>query len=401
MERIKGNWTAKYSIIQALYWMSFCAIFSYSSVYLLDKGFSNTEIGLVIGISGGISALLQPLAGELADKSQHISLHSLVSLLCLLMLFMGAGLLAVSEIPVLTVLCYGMLIIFLQVLTPLVYSLGMACANSGRSLNFGLSRGIGSLCFAGISSILGVLVVVKGTAVIPIAIMVCYVGLFLGVTWFRYQEVQKPEKKMKEASASPDGFFKRYHRFGALIAGSILVFVSHNMINNFVFQIMESKGGDSASMGTVMGLAAACELPTMLCFVWMVKKVSSGTWLRVSGLFFALKALGTLLAPNTATMYLVQLLQMFGFALFVVASVYYVNQMMEERDRVKGQAYMTVTNTLGGVLGSLCGGALIDAMGVHTMLLLSTIVAVAGMIIMWVATNPRRAGKSNELVRQE
>ena len=51
MENGRQSKTAQYALIQALYWMSFCMIFAYASVYLLDRGFSNTAIGLLIGIS--------------------------------------------------------------------------------------------------------------------------------------------------------------------------------------------------------------------------------------------------------------------------------------------------------------------------------------------------------------
>jgi len=167
-----------------------------------------------------------------------------------------------------------------------------------------------------------------------------------------------------------------------LLLGAILVFVSHNMLNNFAFQIMESKGGGSSAMGTAIALAAASELPTMFLFGWMVTKVRCDVWLKISGLFFLIKAAATVLVRDVAGMYLIQGLQMFGFALFVVASVYYVNMIMKDKDRTKGQAFMTMTNTLGGVLGSACGGALIDGFGIHTMLLVSTGVAAVGMALM-------------------
>ena len=59
----------------------------------------------------------------------------------------------------------------------------------------------------------------------------------------------------------------------------------------------------------------------------------------------------------------------------------YVNSVMEEQDAIKGQAYMTMTYTLGSVLGALIGGALIDAVGVNTTLVFATVAAAVGMMI--------------------
>lgn len=386
--------TARYAVVQAMYWMSFCMVFSYSSVYLLDKGFTNTEIGLLIGIAGTISAILQPLVGGMADRGKRITLRIWIILIGGLMLLMAASLLVIPNNPILISGFFCGLIVFLQVLTPLVYSLGMVCVNQGKSLNFGLARGIGSLSFAGISYVAGILVAATSTIVIPALIAGIY-GLFMvAVFCFRYDGMKdrKEDYDVIETSTVQEDktpFFARYHRFFALLVGAILVFTSHNMINNFAFQIMASKGGGSEAMGTVMALAAVSELPTMFVFSWMVKKAKSGTWLKVSGVFFSIKAVATLLVGSIGGMYLIQGLQMFGFALFVVASVYYVNSIMEEKDRVKGQAYMTMTNTLGSVLGSLLGGILIDLFEIPSMLFVSAVAAVTGMIIMAISTGKK------------
>lgn len=410
MENGRQSKTAQYALIQGLYWMSFCMIFAYASVYLLDRGFSNTAIGLLIGISGTISAILQPVIGGMAGRGPgKVPLKRMIMFGCSLMLLAGLGLMLVSGNQVLTVVLYGTAVTFLQVLTSLVYSLGMGCINRGERLDFGLARGIGSLAYAGISYVAGFLVVSVGTELIPASIAVLYGLMLAAVFFFRSGEGTVPGSgKMAVTSAGKtaegtvghtdgsagggqanDGkmqqeatFFKRYPRFFALLLGATLVFVSHNMLNNFAFQVMESKGGGSSAMGTAIALAAASELPTMFLFGWMVKKVRCDIWLKVSGLFFLIKSLATVLVTNVMGMYLIQGLQMFGFALFVVASVYYVNMIMEEKDRTRGQAFMTMTNTLGGVLGSSCGGALIDGFGIHIMLVASTVVAAAGMALM-------------------
>ena len=44
--------TSHYAWIQGCYWMAYCILLFFSSVYLLDQGFSNTQIGLLLGLSG-------------------------------------------------------------------------------------------------------------------------------------------------------------------------------------------------------------------------------------------------------------------------------------------------------------------------------------------------------------
>lgn len=76
------------------------------------------------------------------------------------------------------------------------------------------------------------------------------------------------------------------------------------------------------------------------------------------------------------------------------ASVYYVNSIMKEKDRVKGQAFTAMAMTAGGVSGSLMGGWLIDKMGVKAMLAAGIIVTAAGtLFIIGFTEKKERSGK--------
>ena len=88
-------------------------------------------------------------------------------------------------------------------------------------------------------------------------------------------------------------------------------------------------------------------------------------------------------AGNIALMTIAAVMQMGSFAIYIPASVYYVNEVMEERDKFKGQALMTGTNTLGGVIGSLLGGFLIDQAGVFVMNLAGLVMAVSGAVLVF------------------
>ena len=68
---------------------------------------------------------------------------------------------------------------------------------------------------------------------------------------------------------------------------------------------------------------------------------------------------------------------MMGWGLITVSSVFYVNSIMKPEDIVKGQAYYTMSYTVGAVIG----GSLIDRAGVNAMLLFATICSLGGMLI--------------------
>ena len=378
------NLTGFYSCIQALYWMYFAAIMSFSGFFLLGGGFSNTQIGIIAAVAGILSSLLQPVLAGYADRPNSPSLKKMIQIFYAIQLFLGIGLFFSSSI-LLTGLLYGISIALLQLLTPFINALGMESINQGLKLNFGLARGMGSVAYAIICYILGIVTVKAGVLTIPASVMIFAVMSLGCLTVFPFMKISRTSSDsfQTKEQINPLVFFRKYRRFSLVLIGCIFIYLSHVLLNNFNFQIAQGKGGGSSEMGTAAAIAAICELPTLFLFSSIIKKIRCDILIRLAGIFFVLKSLGTLLAPGISMYYGVQVFQMLGWGLMTVASVYYVNAVMEPEDAIKGQAYFTMTYTLGSVIGSFLGGALIDFAGVTSMLLFATVSALFGAVIVF------------------
>ena len=163
------NLTGSYSCIQALYWMYFAAIMSFSGFFLLGGGFSNTQIGIIAAVAGIMSALLQPVLAGYADRPDSPSLKKIIQILYVIQLLLGIGLFF-SRTLILTGLLYGISIALLQLMTPFINALGMESINQGQKLNFGLARGMGSVAYAVICYVLGIITVKAGVLSIPASV---------------------------------------------------------------------------------------------------------------------------------------------------------------------------------------------------------------------------------------
>lgn len=386
-----SNLTPRYSCIQFFFWIVFVTLANFASVFLLNTGFTNTQIGIIIALAGVVSALLQPTVASYADKNSSPSLKKICIFISLVALVLSAFLLFYTRSLLCTGIFYGSCFVLIQLLTPMVNSLGMESLNQGKKLNFGIGRGMGSLSAAVIASTLGILVDRLGIRAIPASISIGLL-LFLFSLWiFPFRKVSKEHQQNLTAAEKAPGsgalyFFRKYKKFTIVLLGSIMVYVSHVLINSFAYQVIVEKGGSSTDMGIAMALAAIIELPTMFLFGYMQKKIRCDIWFRNCGIFFALKTLFSLLAPNMTVYYIIQIFQAFGWALISVSSVYYVNSIMEPQDVIKGQAYFTMTYTIGTVLGALLGGWLIDLAGVSAMLIFGTAAASIGAVLMLFAT---------------
>ena len=80
-------------------------------------------------------------------------------------------------------------------------------------------------------------------------------------------------------------------------------------------------------------------------------------------------------------LYAAQVLQMFSYAIFILASVYYADQKVEEQDKVTGQSYMTASISIGAVLGNLSGGQVLENMGLHSLMIFSVLLTIGGTLV--------------------
>lgn len=371
--------TARYSLILSFYWMGYAAVFAYVNLYLLDLGFTSGQVGLLMAVAGLISALLQPVIAGYADRPDSLSLKNLNLLMGGGLALCGGLLPLVRSLPWATVLVYGVALALLHLASPFINALGMTSLNCGSKLNYGVSKSAGAASFAAASWILGKLTGKFGSPVVPVVIFMLYL-LFVGSVAL-YPTQRGPKGETHHSGAGFGAFVKKYPRFVALLAGCVLLYISHVLVNSFTLQIIRTKGGDSEEMGTAMAIAALAELPTMLAFSWLLKKRGSYYWLRLSGFFFVAKTLGTLLCTNVTQFYALQLFQLLAWGMITMGSVYYVNSITEPGDAVKGQAWFTMAYTLANVAGAVLGGRMIDTLGVPAMLIFGTACAALGTVV--------------------
>lgn len=378
--------TSRYSLIQGTYWGCYAVINTYASVYLLFRGFSNTQIGVIISLSSVLSALLQPLVSRVADHLRRMPLRQFTALLILLQLPAGLLLLALpGHLP--QTLLYGLLLVLIQLVLPLCSALGMACLNHGLPLDFGIARAGGSICFGLFSALCGRLVLWCGEISLPVAMTVLNALFFLSVFTFRWKAVEEAPRPVPaeahQGQRSGRPFLLQYHGMVWVLVGIVCLLISHNVLNTFAIQIIAPLGGDSGQMGTAILIQALVELPVMFLFTWMLKRANSRLWLRLSGIGFFLHAFGTLLSPNVLGIYLAQIFEMPGYAVFTLSSIYFINEAVREDQRVQGQAWIAMAMTLGNVLSSFFGGMLLDWGGASLLLVFGSAAGAVGMLLFW------------------
>ena len=383
----KRNLTSNYVVVQIGMWTMYAPLMGYTSVFLLAKNFSNTEVGIISGLSCVVSAILQAMISAYADKEKSKSVKTLLIMIASLQLTLaGVLFLLGSHLFLVAGIVFGALIAIMQLMVPLTNSLAMEMMNQGKEINYGLARGTASLLYAVLVNSMGAFVKGDDLSIVPITTMLSASVLLVGTILFPFKKTERRYDYSTDNVAETKPFLVKYPKLAIFLVGAVCAYIGHNLINTFLYQIVMLKGGTHLNMGVCLSLAAVFEIPVMFGFAFLVARRDSSTWVRVGSVGIMLKIILTLIVPNMITLYFVQFCQLFGFATFVVATVYYANHAVEECDRVKGQAYMTMSNTLGIVFASLLGGALIDICGTGGMMIVGSVIAIIGCILIFITT---------------
>lgn len=392
----------KYGCIHGTYWMYYGVAGSFASAFLLARGYSNAEIGIILAVGNILAVFLQPLIADLADRSKKLSLIGVTQLSAVLLMVLTLLLFVMKQKSGALWAVYVLIMAWMTTLQPLFNSLAFKLEETGVHINFGACRSVGSLAYAVLCAFLGTLVEAKGVGVLPVSGEIVLLML-LASLWVTKTQFDRMIREKSVSSAIPFGgeceqltsaaseieeeinlalFVKRNKLFVILNLAVIGVFFSNSILNSFMLQIVEGVGGTSEDMGRIFSVMAFLEIPALFFFDKIKERFSCQLILKFAAICFTLKVLLIYLAESVTMIYVAHLLQTFSFGLFLPAMVSFIGEVMAKGEAVKGQALYTVMVTVSSMLASVLGGIMLDVSGPGFMLLVSTIATGLGALVL-------------------
>ena len=375
-----------YTLIQCLYWMTAGLMFNFASAYLLDRGFSNSQIGVVLGAAYALSAVAQPLVAALFNRSGirlssgMACVYAVAAVLTVLVLAlpMKGGALAALIVGI---------FMLQSAMQPSLNSLHRGYALRGVEVNFGFARGMGSAAYSVMCALVGRLLYHLSPRMLPVLYLATMLLMIASLLAFRAPSCAAEVPAGERHSREP--LLRRHPRFALLLAGVSLLATVHIFIDSFMLQIVRNVGGGSAQQGVVIAIAAMTELPAMVLYGRLSRRMGVGRMLCLTAWVWVAKDLLTALAATPAALYIIALLQFASYAFYVPATVEYVSTMLPPEDFLKGQALVGTAFTLGSLAATFLGGRMLDLLGVRGALDSIQLVSVAGAVLLTAAASRR------------
>ncbi|MCR5416379.1 MAG: MFS transporter [Pseudobutyrivibrio sp.] len=392
-ESLESKLNFKYILAQGLYWMMVCVCVSFASAYLTGKGYGTFAIGFLLAISFLIAAILQQIISIYADSSTRFNVIDILAI--------SAAILSVDMIIAALTPNKGFWAgftfivgaVIATIIQPFLNALNFHLEKYKVNMNYGVARANGSFCFFVVSLIAGALIQnisVNAAPFIGFIVAVLFVAVLFWINTDlknsgidiedEYDPFEVQESKGFSVYEAMD-FLKAHKMFFIFLIGMMGYYFGHIIVNNFLYQIVVNVGGNASDNGGLLAIQAIVELPAMIFFYKLRDVFGNKALLAFSGIFYVVKIFFTAIATTVGMLYFSMIFQALAFAIFIPASVHFVDEIMDKKDAVKGQGFVTVAMTISQLLASLLGGFIINISSVNAALWFGFILSMAGAIV--------------------
>lgn len=147
-----------FCIIQATFYMLYSTAGIFVSVFMLDKGYSNSTIGLVIALGSVLAIFLETGVANLTDVIQKVTNITVTKYLIAAMYILIIAILLIGNKSLALTIAYIALIIGHTTMHPFVNAMSFYLSEGGHNVSYGLGRSMGSLAGGSLAFLMGFLV---------------------------------------------------------------------------------------------------------------------------------------------------------------------------------------------------------------------------------------------------
>ena len=348
----------------------------YWGIYLQSQNFSPASIGILLSLFQ-ISRIVAPnFWGWLADHTGHrvkwIKLTSLLGLIGFVGVFWAKGFFWIF-------LIMSALSLFTSSTLPLAESLTLAHLATSDG-HYSRIRLWGSIGFIAASLLLGYLIDLQGINILLWTLLISQaIIFFLSNTIPETQETHHAKNNLSILNIikTPSVI--------ALLIGCTLMVSAHGVLYNFYSIYLKEHGYSGGTIGWLWATGVICEILIFMLMPKILHRYSLKEILLMSLFLGVIRFI--LIGASPDHLYLLFVAQMFHaatFGSFHAASIEVIVYYFKGRNQARGQAiYNSVAYGIGGTVGGLGGGYLIQYLGGQIGFMIAAISPLIGFLVIW------------------
>ena len=356
----------------------------YWGIYLKSLSFSAFQIGTLLSLFQ-ISRIFAPnLFGWLADKSGERAKWVKITSFCGVLGFLGIFWANTFYSIFFVMMAMS---IFTSSTLPLAESLTLSHleANKANS-DYSRIRLWGSLGFIFASLALGIFIDNTGAKSLIYALLIAQIIIFL-------LSFVIPDKVIKLKEGKKRSIWEVLKRTEVIIllTGCALMVSSHGLLYNFYSIFLQEQGYSNIIIGILWSIGVIFEILIFIMMPMILKQLTLKSVLLFSLLFAVIRffLIGAF-ADSLSILILAQIMHAATFGSFHVASIQLISNFFNNEHQARGQSlYNSITYGVGGAIGGLGGGYLIDYWGAANTFVFSAILPLIGFIIIYLGLSDK------------
>ena len=377
MERLLAKYTnsyASYVILFFFYDLAFAFFSALISVYLIDKGYSASQVSLLISVSALANMLTQPIIGSLTDK---IGMRP-VNMVMFALTCAAAGLFVIAPNFWIILGSYALMNLLMNGVNPTVERMATSSPYS-----YGSIRTWGSVGFAVGTQLTGIIY----DNISPVAPYIgVIIAMLIAIFGFWGTNPRLPEAEEVEIKATENGLAEPVSTKDLL---SNKLFVYYLLLQilfagvtgatySFCPAFLTAKGLEASTASTILAVATLLEIPLLLFSSRFMDKIANKTLLLG---VFALVVIEMVIYGLNLPLPLVIVATFLGrhppAIVNIMTNMKVVNTIVDPRQQIAGLALVKSCQSFGTIIANNIGGRIADAAGYPAMFLfLLTLIGV-------------------------
>ncbi|OZU88326.1 hypothetical protein CIL03_11790 [Virgibacillus indicus] len=372
----------KYALLNMFYFLFFIGTgaFQFLNLYYVDVGLTTGEIGILFAAGPLVMIFAQPFWGMLTDYWDSPK----ITLFIMIIGSAGTALFYPFSYEFENLLILNIIYFFFQSSVPPIADATAMSLLDDRN-DFGKVRLWGSVGYAA-----GVIAVGKVLDLFGLQLMFILHSCFLLIALTLALRLPIKKGGKKDFSMQKAVSLFKNPAFLMFLLFSFLVHLTVHANNSFYAIYIQNMGATLTVVGLALLIKSILEVPFFALSKKLMNNFSFPILLSATAIIYAVRWIILGYSSGLEILVWSQILLSLSYSIQYFVSVAYVDVIAPERYRATGQTfYWAVTFGLGGWLGNLLAGFVLDYIEIDEMYRLAALISLASVSLLWIKPKKR------------
>lgn len=367
-----------------VYFGAIGAAYPYLPVFYRDLGLTFAEIGVLTAVQAAIQLVLGPIWGGLMDRFPKVGLT-----LPLAAAVATAGGFILFQAADFAGALGGSMLLFagLAGIGPTLDARTLETLGPAGRDRYGQVRAVGSLAFVIVALLVGLLLETRGSRSLFWVYLPCLIGTIVVTATIRRRGTTRSVSLLRGA-----GQVLRAPGILLFLVGFTIVWTALVAVSAFYSIQIVALGGNTGLVGITWSFGAVIEVPLMYLFPRLGARFGTERLMVFGAAMFMLRAVLAAVATDPVALVLIAPLEGLGFACAFVGGVTVLAARLPASVGGTAQGLFSASTGLATIFGSVVGGTVAGAVGIHWMFAVSGAIALIGVVVLGYAVLGPRAG---------